>query len=317
MTRALTLFVLVATVVVSNANAQSGCLNTDTSRPITWTLPTTPEGASWTLKSHAYTLSNDLIPQPEQVPFSATFWRRSSCPTQLILTLNMSGSALTMGLFGAFEGGSSSPITDMIVNDPSVYGLGNLLLLTGAPSPPGTISGVVEFGPNSEVDASQALTIDFTPISSSGPESVVSVQIPPAGPPPPFAIGPGMTGSWFDASESGHGFSVEVLPNHQFLAYWYVYAPPPQGGQAWIVAAGAYDGNTAANLTAFWDVGSGALFPPAFDPNAIAAQQWGTITFTFTDCNNGAASWQPTAAGYTAGSIPITRLTLPVGLACP
>jgi hypothetical protein len=298
------------------AQSNSSCLNTDTSQPITWTLPSTPGTPNWAINSHGYTLSDDLIPQPEQVPFSATFWRRPECPTQLILTLNLSGSVELLGYWSAFQAGTSTQFLDMIVDDPADFGANRLVFAAAPTIPPTTISGVVDFI-DSSFDPSQAMTIDYTPLSASGAESVVSLQIPAAGPPPPFGIGPGITGSWYDPAESGHGFSLEVLPNNQLLAYWYVYAPPPLGGQAWIVANGAYSGNTAANLTAYWDVGSGALFPPDFDPNALQAQQWGTITFTFTDCNNGTVSWQPVIPGYTAGSIPITRLTAPAGFTCP
>jgi hypothetical protein len=299
---------------LANAAAQSSsnCLNTDLTQPITWSLPTLPEGSSWVLSSHAYTLSDDIIPQPEKVPFTMTFWRRAACPTQLIATLDMSDSALTIGVFGAFEGGTSSPVNSMIVNDPAVYGLGNLLVLGGAPPPPGTISGVVNFTLDN-IDASQALTIDFTPISISGPESVVSVQIPAAST-QPFAIGPGITGNWFDPGQSGHGFGIEVLPGNQLFAQWYVF--DAQGHRDWIIGVGPITGNTAT-VTAAHTEGSGAYFPPNFDPNQIQNTLWGTISFTFTDCNNGTASWQPVEPGYTPGSIPITRLTAPLGLSCP
>jgi hypothetical protein len=294
------------------AQSTSGCLNDDTSKPINWTLSTTPEGSSWTLSSHAYTLSDDIVPQPEKVPFTVTFWRRSACPTQLIATLNMSGSALTIGVFNAFGGGTSSPILGMVVNDPTVYGLGNLLPLSGAPPSPGVISGIIDFT-TGDIDASQALTVDFTPISISGPESVVSVQIP-AAVTQPFAIGPGITGNWFDSSQNGHGFSIEVLPSNQLLAEWYVF--DSQGRRDWIIGAGPIAGNTATVIGAHTS-GNGAYFPPNFDPTQIQNTLWGTITFTFTDCNNGTVAWQPVETGYTAGSIPINRLTIPAGLTCP
>ena len=57
--------------------------------------------------------------------------------------------------------------------------------------------------------------------------------------------------------------------------------------------------------------------PGVPDVIRFAPQAWGTITLTFTDCNNGQVSWQPTAAGYTSGSMPIARLTIPAGLSCP
>jgi hypothetical protein len=46
--------------------------------------------------------------------------------------------------------------------------------------------------------------------------------------------------------------------------------------------------------------------------------QWGTLTFTFTDCDRGTASWTSTAAGYPAsGSFPIARVTRIAGTTCP
>jgi len=127
-------------------------------------------------------------------------------------------------------------------------------------------------------------------------------------------ITPGFTGNWYDPSQSGHGFSIEILPGNQMLADWYVFAP--NGGQSWIVAMGPISGNTAV-LQASQAVGPGGQFPPNFNPTRVNAKAWGTITVTFTDCNNGQASWQPTAAGYTSGSMPIARLTQPAGLSCP
>jgi hypothetical protein len=129
-----------------------------------------------------------------------------------------------------------------------------------------------------------------------------------------FAMGPGMTGNWYNPAESGHGFSLEVLPGNQLLAQWYVYAP--NGGADWIVASGPITGNSAA-LQAYKKIGPGGRFPPNFDPAKLQNQLWGTLTFTFTDCNSGEVSWQPVVAGYPSGSAPITRLTLPMGLSCP
>ena len=128
------------------------------------------------------------------------------------------------------------------------------------------------------------------------------------------AISAGFTGNWFDPSQSGHGFSIEVLPGNMMLAEWFVFAP--YGGQTWIVATGPITGN-AAVLQGYYPVGAGGLFPPNFNPSQLQNQPWGTVTFTFTDCNSGHVSWLPTVAGYTGGSIPITRLTMPAGLSCP
>ncbi|MBS0557567.1 MAG: hypothetical protein JSR27_09180 [Proteobacteria bacterium] len=131
------------------------------------------------------------------------------------------------------------------------------------------------------------------------------------------AITPGFTGNWYDPSQSGHGFSLEVLPGNFLLADWFVFAP--NGGQVWLVATGPITGN-AAVLQAFYPAGPGGRFPPNFNAGELQNQAWGTIIFNFADCNNGQVSWQPMPAAdsaYTSGSIPISRLTTPAGLSCP
>ena len=128
-------------------------------------------------------------------------------------------------------------------------------------------------------------------------------------------ISPGFTGNWFDPAASGHGFSIEVLPDERMLVQWYVFGT--DGGQTWIVATGPISGDHAV-LDGYYPVGPGARFPPNLDPSQLQNELWGTITLTFQDCDHGVVSWTPTAAsGYPAGTMPITRLTLPAGLSCP
>ena len=136
-------------------------------------------------------------------------------------------------------------------------------------------------------------------------------NIPPAN---DGTITSGFTGNWFDASQTGHGFSIEVLPGDQMLAEWYVFGPA--GGQTWLVATGPVTGKSAV-LQAFLPFGAGGRFPPNFDQTQVKNQAWGSITFTFTDCDHGNVTWQPTLTGYSAGTLPITRLTIPAGLSCP
>ena len=129
-----------------------------------------------------------------------------------------------------------------------------------------------------------------------------------------FSMGPGITGNWFNAGQIGQGFSLEVLRDSTLLAEWFTYAP--DNGQAWIIAMGPIDGNTAV-LQGYQAVGPGGKFFPNFDPSGVQKQVWGTLKFTFTDCNNGSVAWQPVGQGYVAGSMSIQRLTQPAGLVCP
>ncbi len=129
-----------------------------------------------------------------------------------------------------------------------------------------------------------------------------------------FAITQGISGSWYNSTQSGHGFNLEVLPNNLIAGYWYVF--DANGNNLWLTGVGNYTGNTAT-LTMIQV--TGGMFPPNFDPTKIVRTPWGTLTLTFTDCNNGTAAWAPTAAGFAGSANPlgITRLTSIAGLACP
>lgn len=130
-----------------------------------------------------------------------------------------------------------------------------------------------------------------------------------------FTVGPGISGSWFNPLQNGHGFAVEVLPTQplSILAYWFVFGP--DGGQAWVIGQGNVEGDHAV-LQAFQGGGTGGRFPPNFDPANVHTSPWGTITFTFTDCSHGRVDYDSTVAGYGSGSFTINRLTTPAGLTC-
>ncbi len=129
-----------------------------------------------------------------------------------------------------------------------------------------------------------------------------------------FQISAGMTGSWYDPNRSGHGWMFEVLPNNGFFASWYVFSP--SGGPTWIVAQGTYSGSTAT-LTAYQRNGTGALFPPNYNPAATQPVNWGNVTISFTDCGHATVNYASTVSGYGSGSVSLTRLTQPLGLTCP
>jgi len=132
---------------------------------------------------------------------------------------------------------------------------------------------------------------------------------------PPGAIDGGYTGTWFNSAHGGMGFMVEVLPGSpmQMLATWLTFSP--EGAPLWIVGLGPIaDGG--ATLQATQMVGSGARFPPNFDPANVGSQSWGTLTFAFSDCNHGHVDWSSTIPGYGSGEMDLTRLTQPAELNC-
>ena len=130
---------------------------------------------------------------------------------------------------------------------------------------------------------------------------------------PPGTIVPAFTGSWFDPAQDGHGLLVEVLPNNQFLAAWFAFNPAGTA-QAWFVGVGTYSGDTAIISDTIQP--TGGRWIPNFDTSRIANNRWGTLKFTFTDCNHGKVEFA-SSSGYGTGSMNLTRLTQPAGLSCP
>jgi plastocyanin len=133
-----------------------------------------------------------------------------------------------------------------------------------------------------------------------------------------FTVRPGLSGNWFNptAGQDGHGFQFEILPGNGMLAIWFVFTPDGSG-QTWLYAQGPYD-PTSDTVTLPTFLSLGAKFPPNFTHADDVVTPWGTMTFKFTDCNNGTMNWNSTTAGYPpTGTLPITRATTIAGLACP
>jgi len=152
--------------------------------------------------------------------------------------------------------------------------------------------------------------------ASCGTNNFVSTQ--PAVTAFSITIRPGFTGNWDDPTvgQGGHGFQFEILPNNGILAIWFVFTPDGTG-QTWLFSQGSYDpGSNTVTLPAYLSLGP--KFPPNYKLSDRHLTQWGTLTFTFTDCDHGTASWTSTAPGYPpSGSFPIARVTSIAGTTCP
>lgn len=125
-------------------------------------------------------------------------------------------------------------------------------------------------------------------------------------------IGPGITGAWFDPQQSGHGLFLEVLPSNGLMAFWFTFNPDGTQ-QAWFGGVGSYAGNTATVPVALT---TGGRWVPNFDASKIVNDPWGTLTFTFSDCNSGRVDFTSTLPGYGSNHMTLTRLTSPAGLTC-
>ncbi|MBK9657630.1 MAG: FG-GAP repeat protein, partial [Rhodanobacteraceae bacterium] len=152
---------------------------------------------------------------------------------------------------------------------------------------------------------------DFLISSSTGNrvDIIAGTSAPPAV--AGFDIGAPITGIWYDPAQSGHGIFIEVLAGQQILAWWFTF--DAQGKQAWFGGLGSYSGNRALiNVTQT----RGGRFIPNFNAANISNPSWGTLTFTFTGCNSGRVEFE-SDLGFGAGTMALTRLSQPLGLACP
>ena len=151
---------------------------------------------------------------------------------------------------------------------------------------------------------------------------------------PPINLGGYLSGNWFIPSQGGgQGYQLEFTNfNNDMIAIWFAFTPAGStandgSGQNWIYAQGPYD-TTKNTVTLPAILLTGARFPPNFNPADIRRigtdpnppNLWGTITFTFSDCNTGTVSWHSAVPGYDKANdapVGIQRLTQIAGTTCP
>lgn len=124
----------------------------------------------------------------------------------------------------------------------------------------------------------------------------------------------GFTGAWYDPNQSGHGIFLEVLANNQILAWWFTFAP--DGTQAWFGNVGAIDPATNTASVAALKT-QGGQWIPNFNPANVTQPVWGTLVFSFTDCDHGRVDFNSSVPGYGQGHMDLTRIVQVDTLSCP
>lgn len=145
-----------------------------------------------------------------------------------------------------------------------------------------------------------------------------SIVVQGAAPPTTVPITAGFSGAWYDPAQSGHGILLQVLSGaapapDQLVAYWYTFNPEGTQ-QAWFGGVGPINGDTAVVPVTQT---TGGRWIPNFDPSTIVNTPWGTLTFTFSDCNHGRVDFASTVTGFGSDHMDLTRLTQLAGLSCP
>jgi plastocyanin len=154
------------------------------------------------------------------------------------------------------------------------------------------------------------ITYRCDPHAAMGMRGVIRV-VQGSGTPANVPITPAFTGAWYDPGQAGHGLFLEVLPDNRLLAWWFTFTP--EGEQAWFGNVGVIEGDHAT-VSALRTVGGRWI--PNFDPGAVTQPVWGTLTFSFTDCNHGRVDFASVDASFGEGHMDLTRLTQPAGVAC-
>jgi hypothetical protein len=123
-----------------------------------------------------------------------------------------------------------------------------------------------------------------------------------------------LTGSWYEAAESGQGFEIEVFPDliasgtGLLQGAWFTFDQAPAGGvdrQRWYTFNGqAQSGAADVPVTIFRNTGGNFDALPV--TNGVAV---GTGTMSFASCTSGSLDYTFTDGSGRSGSIPMTRLT--------
>jgi hypothetical protein len=155
-------------------------------------------------------------------------------------------------------------------------------------------------------------SLELTRLTSIGELDCEGAGEPPPAPPGGnFAVTAAISGAWYDPSHDGEGWLLEILPDGRALLAWFTYTP--DGEQAWFYNVGTVDG---ATITFELLQPRGADFGPTFDTDEMTFPTWGTVIFTFEDCDNGTMSYQSDVEGYGSGSLELIRLTYLSDQAC-
>ena len=139
--------------------------------------------------------------------------------------------------------------------------------------------------------------------------TLVSAQAIPGA--DPVGLRGDASGSWYNPAQPGHGLMVELRDRNEASLAWYTF--DAAGAPMWLVGTAKAERNVLRGPV--FRVAGGA-FPPAFDPARTTTAPWGELVVTLDGCNSGTVAWTPTAPGFAAGSMPLSRLTSIHGARC-
>jgi len=112
------------------------------------------------------------------------------------------------------------------------------------------------------------------------------------------------SGSWYDPSHDGEGFTIEQIDDRQAIAFYFTY--DASGNQAWLFNTGSIAGNRISFPDLLQPVGG--EFGRSYDPETVRLLNWGELELEL-DCDRGPASYASAVEGFSNGSQNLVRLT--------
>jgi hypothetical protein len=113
-----------------------------------------------------------------------------------------------------------------------------------------------------------------------------------------------LSGTWYDPSHDGEGFSLQVLAGNRVLVNWFSY--DINANRRWFYGVGELRNGVIVvddMLTS-----SGGKFGPDFDPANVMQTSWGTLELHI-DCSGGTATYSSTEDGFGSGVLNIQKIT--------
>jgi hypothetical protein len=128
-----------------------------------------------------------------------------------------------------------------------------------------------------------------------------------------FHINAGHSGAWYNPETSGQGQLIDVVPaTHFMFLAWFTFTSSASNNpveQQWYTASGNYSGDTAELIL---HETLGGQFD---DPQEVSINPVGTVTVSFSDCEQGHMTYSIDIDGR-VGTIPLERAIPGSGTVC-
>ncbi|WP_376694085.1 hypothetical protein [Wenzhouxiangella sp. EGI_FJ10409] len=122
----------------------------------------------------------------------------------------------------------------------------------------------------------------------------------------------GLGGNWSVFGHDGEGFMIDVTESNQLVAIWFTY--DDAGNQMWLT--GVAENFEGSQATMSVNQVTGPVFGPDFDSSDVVISDWGTLSFTFDDCEEGTVHYNSTS-GFGSGVYEIVKVYNTEQQMCP